>query len=37
MYKYLKDAWKNPSESYVKELMKEREYVRILYSRKRKI
>ena len=24
MYKYLKDAWKNPSESYVKELMKER-------------
>lgn len=24
MYKYMKDAWKNPSESYVKELMRER-------------
>jgi large subunit ribosomal protein L15e len=24
MYKYIRDAWKNPSNSYVKELMKER-------------
>lgn len=24
MYKYMKEAWKNPDESYVKELMKER-------------
>ena len=24
MYKYMKEAWKNPDESYVKELMRER-------------